>query len=263
MSKFIEVELLKIDTVAKAAEKIKGYVAEEKPLHIFVDKIQYVTIFCHPEKLKELTVGFLLSEGVIKNVEEIARITFKNSNICHVKLQPTINLEARLKLAQRFSRIITSACGGPYQPQVVENLKKIDSKLTVKAETIQQCMNNLNRMAETHRKTRGVHAAAIYNSEGKLHAFAEDVGRHNAVDKAIGICALSNVNFSQCLLTSSGRLTGDIVLKTARVGIPILASLTATLNSGINIAKEINLTLISFAHGKSMNVYNAPERILL
>lgn len=172
-------------------------------------------------------------------------------------------MEVRLKIAGKFYRIIPSACGGPHQPQALKTLKEIDSKITVKAETIQNCVNNLNRLAETFRKTGGVHATAIYKADGTLLAFAEDVGRHNAVDKAVGKCALQKTDFNECFLTLSGRLTADIVLKAVRVGIPIIASIAATLDSGIEIAKKANLTLIGFVRGRRMNVYNAPERILL
>ncbi|MEM2319723.1 MAG: formate dehydrogenase accessory sulfurtransferase FdhD [Candidatus Bathyarchaeia archaeon] len=256
-------EVAKIDVASKKFEKIKDYVAEEKPLNIFINKTQYVTIFCYPMELKELVVGHLLSEGVIKNVEEIEQITFAEGGICHISLKPTVNLDARLRLAQRLSRIIPSACGGPYQPQALKRLKKIESKLTVKAETIQNCTGNLNRMAETFRKTGGVHAAAVYMADGTLLALAEDVGRHNAVDKVIGKCALNGTNFKECFITLSGRLSADIVLKAARVGIPIVASIAAALDSGIEIAKKANLTLIGFVRGNRMNVYSVPERILL
>jgi FdhD protein len=118
-------------------------------------------------------------------------------------------------------------------------------------------------MAETFRKTGGVHVAAVYRVDGTLVAFAEDVGRHNAVDKALGKAAMAKTPFSECFLALSGRLTADIILKAARVGLPVVASISAALNSGIEVARKANLTLIGFVRGKSMNVYNAPERILL
>jgi FdhD protein len=236
-------------------------VAEEKPLHIFINKTQYATIFCTPKNLKELAVGHLLSEGIIKRVDEIETITLKGV-MCQIKLKPTLNLANRLKLARQSSRIILSACGGPYKAEALKRLRKIESTFKVKAETIQDCVNSLNRMAETFRKTGGVHAAAVYKAGGTLVAFAEDVGRHNAVDKVVGKCALKKTDFSQCFLALSGRLTGDIVLKAAKVGIPAVASIAAALDSGIEIAKKANLTLIGFVRGKRMNVYNAPERIL-
>jgi FdhD protein len=92
---------------------------------------------------------------------------------------------------------------------------------------------------------------------------AEDVGRHNAVDKVIGMAALNQTKFSDCFLTSTGRLSGDIVFKASKVGLPIVASLGAALDSGVAMAAAANLTLAGFVRGKRMNIYNAPERITL
>jgi formate dehydrogenase accessory protein FdhD len=94
-------------------------------------------------------------------------------------------------------------------------------------------------------------------------AFAEDVGRHNAVDKVIGITSLVRTDFDHCFLALSGRLTGDIVFKAARVRIPIIASLAAAIDSGIEVAKRANLTLVGFVRGRRMNIYAFPERIVL
>jgi FdhD protein len=196
---------------------------------------------------------------LIKSIEEIQKIDFKTEGICKVTLRSSIDLDKRLKYTKNFSRIILSACGGPYQPS--KRLPKIKSNLNVKAAVIQNCVNKLNFIAETFRKTGGVHAAAIYENNGNLIAFAEDVGRHNAVDKVIGIGALNKTDFSECFLALSGRLTGDIVSKAAKVGLPIVASLAAAMDSGISVAKEVNLTLIGFVRGKHMNVYNCEKRI--
>jgi FdhD protein len=198
---------------------------------------------------------------MIGSIGEIEKINFKNEGICEVTLKSNIDLDRRLKRVKNLSRIILSACGGPYQPS--KRLPKIKSNLKIKAEVIQNCVNKLNFIAETFRQTGGVHAAAIYESDGILIAFAEDVGRHNAVDKVIGLGALSKTDFSRCFLTLSGRLTGDIVSKAAMVGLPIVASLAAAVDSGINIANDVDLTLIGFVRGKRMNVYNLPERIII
>jgi FdhD protein len=254
------VEVVRIDVVANKVQKVKDYVAEEKPLHIFLNKTRYATILCSPENLKELAVGHLLSEGLIRSIEEIEKINFKYQGICEVKLKSNIDLEKRLKLSKNLSRIILSACGGPFQPS--ERLPKIKSNLKVKAKVIQDCVNKLNFIAEIFRKTGGVHTAAICKSDGSVIAFAEDIGRHNAVDKVIGLGALNKTDFSKCFLVLSGRLTGDIVSKAAKVGLPIVASLAAAVDSGINIAGKADLTLIGFVRGKRMNVYNFSERIL-
>jgi len=257
----VEVEIVKIDVSAKKAQKTSDYVAEEKLFHIFLNKTHYATIFCTPSNLKELAIGHILSEGIVKSLEEIKDIHLKEANVCHVKLKPNIDLEKRLKLSKPFSRVILSACGSPSSYQYSGRLPKITSNLKVKAEVILNCVNRLNSLSGTFRKTGGVHAAAIYKGDGNLVAFAEDVGRHNAVDKVIGIGALNKTDFGECFLALSGRLTGDIVLKVARVALPIAASLAAAIDSGITVAKDVDLTLIGFVRGKRMNIYNFHERI--
>jgi FdhD protein len=254
-----EVEIVKIDVSTRTARKVKDYVAEEKPLNIFLNKAYYATIFCSPSNLKELALGHLLSEGILKSVKEIEEVNLKNE-ACHVKIKSNIKIEKRLKLSKHFSRIITSACGSPWAYS--GKIPKITSTLKVKAETILNSVKNLNFIAETFRKTGGVHVAAIYKADGTLVAFAEDVGRHNAVDKVIGMAALNKTDFSACFLALSGRLTGDMVLKAGRVNLPIVVSLAAALDSGIAIAKDIGLTLIGFVRGKRMNIYSFSERVI-
>ncbi len=257
-----EVEIVRIDVSTGTAQKIADYVAEEKPLFIFLNKTHYATIMCSPSKLKELALGHLLSEGVTKANDEIEEITIKEQ-ACHVKFRSSVDLEKRLKLAGKRSRIVLSACGSASPYEYVGKLFRVRSSLTVKAETILECVNRLNSMAETFRKTGGVHVAAIYKGDGGLVAFAEDVGRHNAVDKAIGIAVLNGVDLNECFLALSGRMSGDIALKAARVGLPIVASLAAALDSGIDVAKKAGLTLVGFVRGKRMNAYTFPGRVTL
>lgn len=258
----LEVEIVKIDVSAKKAQKMTDCVAEEKPLQIFLNRTHYATIFCLPLNLKELAVGHMLTEGIVKSADEIEQARLKGDGVCHVKLKSYVNLKKRLKLFQPFARVILSVCGSAAPYQFSGKLPKIKSDLQVEAQIIHESVGRLNSVAETFRKTGGVHVAAIYRSDGELVAFAEDIGRHNAVDKVIGICALNNADFNRCFLALSGRLTGDIVFKSARMGIPIVASLAAAIDSGIAIAKDAGITLIGFARGKRMNVYSFPERIL-
>jgi FdhD protein len=259
----LKVNIVKVDVSSGNAQKTTDYVAEEKPLHIFLNRTSYVTVFCSPSNLKELAVGHVISEGTVKSMEEIEGIDLKEEEgICRINLKPDVKLGDRLKLSQHFSRVIFSACGSktPYQPTL--GLPKIKSDLKVRAEIISNCVNRLNFIAETFRKTGGVHVAAIYQSDGTLVTFAEDIGRHNAVDKVIGSSILKGIDFENCFLALSGRLTGDIVLKAAKMDLPIVASLAAAIDSGIAIAKDVELTLVGFVRGKRMNIYSFPERIL-
>jgi FdhD protein len=258
-----KVEIVKLDVSTKTPRKVTDYVAEEAPLHLFVNTTYWATILCSPSNLKELAVGHLLSEGILKSTAEIEEVNLKeNENCCYVKLKSEVNVENRLNISRLHGRVIRSACGSSAAYQYSPKPSKIKSNLTVKAEVVFNSVNQLNFNAEIFRKTGGVHAAAIYRADGSLVALAEDVGRHNAVDKIIGIAALNKTDFGECFLASSGRLSGEVVFKAAKVGLPIVASLAAALDSGIAMAEAANMTLAGFVRGKRMNIYTAPERII-
>ena len=259
-----KVEIEKIDLSTKASKKVADYVAEEKPLHLFVNTTYWATILCSPLNLKEMAVGHLLSEGILKSTGEIEEVQLNETEgSCHVKLKATVNVDKRLSLSRLHQRVVTSACGEQSIYQYQRKPAKVTSNLQVKAETVFNAVNQLNFKAEVFRQTGGVHAAAIYTADGALVALAEDVGRHNAVDKVIGMAALKQTRFGECFLTSTGRLSGDIVFKASKVGLPILASLGAALDSGVAMAEAANLTLAGFVRGKRMNIYSCKERILL
>ena len=260
MNFMFKVKIVRVEVSAGKALETTDDVAQEKPFYIFLNRTHYATIFCSPSNLKELAVGHALSEGILKSPEEIKEVDLKEDGICRVELKPDVDIDKRLRMSKHFSRVIFSACGstGPYRPS---KKLKVTSDLTVKADVIWSCVNRLNFIAETFRKTGGVHAAAIYKGDGTLVGSAEDVGRHNAVDKVIGIAVSKQTDFGKCFLALSGRLTGDIVLKAAKVGLPIAASLGAAIDSGIDVAKDTGLTLIGFVRGKRMNIYSCPERI--
>jgi FdhD protein len=257
-----EVDILRIDVSNRKVQQIRDCVAREKPLHLFLNRTFYATIFCTPSNLKELAVGHLVSEGIIKSAAEIEEVNLKQ-NICRVKLKCYVDLEKRLLLSKHFQRVILSACGSEEAYRPSQRLSRIKSNLKVKAQTILMSINYLNHAAEIFRKTGGVHAAAVFKDMGTPIAFAEDVSRHSAVDKVIGIAVMCKTDLGNCFLALTGRLTNDIVMKCARVNVPIVASMAAAIDSGIDIAKKADLTLIGFVRGKRINVYSVPQRILL
>ncbi len=248
-------------------ERSQDFVAEERPLYVFLNQAHYVTILCSPKQLKELAVGHLLSEGVLKSLDEIREVRLETDGKCRVRLKAGVDAERRVSASQPFSRLIVSACGSPdYWPlsKLIDrlNLPRAPLGLKVEASIIAESVKCLNTLAETFRKTGGVHIAALYSAKGELLAAAEDVGRHNAVDKVIGAGALKKTDFTGCFIASSGRLTGDIVLKAARMRIPIVASMSAVVSSGFEVARRTGLTLIGFVRGRRMNVYTYSERVV-
>lgn len=262
-----EVQISQIDIYNRKLEQKKDLVAEETPLHIFLNQTHYVTILCSPNQLKELAIGHLISEGVLKSMEEIKEIRFQKGGKCIVRLKKGADAERRIQATQPFARLIASACGSPdYWPlsKLIDRLhvSKVPSNLLIEAKVISDSIKQLNTLAETFRRTGGVHIAAAYSSKGKLITFAEDVGRHNATDKVIGASVLGKLGFNDCFFASSGRLSGDIVLKAARMKVQVVASLTAALNSGIEIAQHMGVTLIGFVRGRRMNIYTHAERLI-
>lgn len=262
-----EVQISRIDISAQKIEPKRDFVAEERPLHIFLNQTHYVTILCSPNQLKELAVGHLLSEGVLKSIDDMREIRLDRDGKCRVRLKPGVDAKKRISVSQPFARLIVSSCGSPdYWPlsKLIDrlDLSEVPLGLTVEARIVLESVKRLNTLAETFRKTGGVHVAALYSANGELRTLAEDVGRHNAVDKVVGLNALKGLNFEDCFLTSSGRLTGDIALKSARMRIPIIASMTAATDSGVDAAQRTGLTLVGFARGKRLNVYTHPQRIV-
>ena len=255
------VEILRIDLSKKEWRRTKDWVAEEKPLQLFVDGAFYASIHCSPSNLEQLAIGHLASEGILKSLSEIDKVDVRDA-VCRVKFIPGSGVKRRLRLSRQFGRVILSACGVQESHTVSRKLPKVKSTLKVRANTMLDCVKELNS-APVFRKTGGVHAAAIYEGNGTCVAFAEDIGRHNAVDKAVGIAMLRGTDLENSFIVSTGRLTGDMVMKAATVKLPIVASVSAAIDSGIANAKRANLTLVGFARGIRMNVYTHPERIVL
>ncbi len=255
------VEILRIDLSKKECRPAKDWVAEEKPLHLFLDGAFYVSIHCSPSNLEQLAIGHLASEGILKSLSEIDKLDVKDG-VCQVKFISSVDAKRRVRLSRQFGRVILSACGVQGSYRVSRKLPKVKSSLKVKANTILDCIKELNS-APVFRKTGGVHAAAIFEGNGTRVAFAEDIGRHNAVDKVVGIAMMRGTNLGNCSIVSTGRLTGDMAMKAATVKLPIVASVAAAVDSGIAIAKRVNLTLIGFVRGTHMNVYTCPERLIL
>ena len=256
-----QLSILKLDLSTGESQRVADYVAEEKPFYLFVNKTFWATILCSPTDLQQLAIGHFLSEGILKSTEEIEEVVLKkNESTCNINLKPEINVENRVKISRLHTRVIPSACGSGSPYQYTGKIPKVKSNLKVKAQVIFDSVKQLNFKAEGFRRTGGLHVAAIYKADGHLIALAEDVGRHNAVDKVIGIAALDNVDFGACFLALSGRMSGDVAFKAAKVGLPIIASLAAALSSGITMAEDVNLTLVGFVRGKRINIYTFPER---
>jgi len=247
-------------------EESSDRVVSEIPMRIMINETHYATIFCTPTNLRELVAGHLLSEGLVDSFEEITSVEIDESSQCRVTIASEKSVQEKLAMITPFSRIITSGCGAEI-PWPFTKLKdrlgfrKVTSRLETTASCILDAVKNLNAKASIYRQTGGVHASALCSKDGVELAFAEDVGRHNAMDKVIGMGAERDCKFGETFAVSTGRLSADIVLKIARVGIPIVASISSVLSSGVEVAEATGVTLIGFTRGNRMNVYTYPDRV--
>jgi len=263
-TKRVEVTLLRSHT--KETERITDEVAVEEPLHIFVNGERYATILCTPSDGEALVVGNMIAEGLILGLDEVSEIRPGEGSAYMVRLRDDVDILKRLEISSSFKRLILSSCGSatvwPFSKLIDRiNIPRVEDPTEFNPQVISEGVRNLNVLARTFRKTGGVHAAALYTSEGTLVAFAEDVGRHNAVDKIIGLAIQHGRSFAGTMVASTGRLTGDIVLKAARMKIPLVASLAAAIDSGVEVAAKTGVTLVGFVRGDRMTIYTSPGRI--
>jgi FdhD protein len=256
--------MLRLDLSTKKAEKTVDCIAEEVPLQIFLNSTYTFVIWCSPNQFQELAVGYLLSEEILQSVDEIETVRAdEQHNICRIQLTENVNLDERMKNSRRSTRIIPLIKAQTSAYQHDEKIPKVKSPLKVKAQTIIDAINHLNTHAKGFKETGGLHDSGIFTANGEMVAFSEDVGRHNTVDKVIGAASLKKIDFNQCFMVITGRVPGDMIYKAAKVGLPVVASVAAVLNSGIASAEKADIALIGFVRGTRMNVYTCPERILL
>ncbi|HVP41536.1 MAG TPA: formate dehydrogenase accessory sulfurtransferase FdhD, partial [Candidatus Krumholzibacteriaceae bacterium] len=174
-------EIVRLNVADRKSERRLDVVAEEFPLHIFLNDTCVVSVLCSPSKLKELAVGYLFSEGFVRSLEEVREVRLDENGRCFVSLKPSINAKERLEFAQSFGRLVVSACGSvdlwPLS-KLVDRIKglKLKSDAVVDAKVIVDCVRRLNTLAEEYRRTGGVHVASLNRLDGELVGFAEDVG---------------------------------------------------------------------------------------
>ena len=259
-----QVDMTRLDLAAGTATKMRDCVAEEVPLQITVNGVYSFVIWCSPSQSKELAVGHLLAEDILWSVDEIESLTANEANhTCQLKLKSSVDLDERMKNQRRGTRIIPLIKASTSAYQHDEKLAVVKSDLTIKAQIILDAINQMNEKAKGFKETGGLHDSGIFKADGTLVAFSEDVGRHNTVDKVIGQASLNRENFGECFMFITGRVPGDMIYKAAKVGLPIVASVAAVLNSGVSSAEKANITLVGFVRGKRMNIYTCPQRILL
>ncbi|WP_352418558.1 formate dehydrogenase accessory sulfurtransferase FdhD [Proteiniborus sp.] len=230
-------------------------VVSEYPFTIFVNDEELITLLCSPKSLKYLTIGFLSSDGFINSTSDIIDIKIdKEKGISYVKIKNENSLIEKLY----GKRTITSGCGkGTLFYNVLDSFKskKIKNKMSITLDEIKNLVKSFSKNSELFLSTGGVHSCALCNNN-EILIFEEDIGRHNALDKVLGRALNDDVKLTDKILLVSGRISSEMLIKTAKREIPILVSRAAPTSLAIELAKELNITLIGFARGEKMNIYS-------
>ena len=254
------VRLYRVDLKERSKREIDDVVASDEAVCVFINDEFYRTMIATPGMTRELVLGHLFTEGVIGSMEDVAELEVLPLKV-HVELRGEVDFE-RLNMSK--VDLITTACGSlstPVNPGQLEALG-VSSDVKIEAEVVWRMVRELNLRGEKYKETGGTHSAMLCKVDGEVISFAEDVGRHNAVDKVIGAALIEGVDFGECALMSSGRQSSEMVLKAARSGVPVVASVAAPLASGIQVARVTGITLVCFVRGRRMNVYSHNERVI-
>ncbi|MCY7961871.1 formate dehydrogenase accessory sulfurtransferase FdhD [Bacillus inaquosorum] len=240
--------------------KIEDRMVTEYPLTVILNGSEFVTLVCTPEHIKELVMGFLASEGVIRFQKEIKRFTIDESlGFVYVDLVHPETLDQK----DYTKRVIGSCCGKGrhfYFQQDVKTAKTAVSQIKISPEACLALMKDMQQGSGTFQDTGGVHNAALCDTE-KLLLMRADIGRHNALDKLYGHCLLNGMSVRDKLIVFSGRISSEVLLKAAKIGVSIVISKSAPTELAIQMAEELNITAIGFVRNGSFNVYTHPERI--
>ena len=233
-----------------AWQPVNGQVIEEALVSIHVNGQELATIAATPIRQDWLAVGFLANEGFIASMSEVRAV-----HVCPSGLCVDVWLAASREIEPPQRRILTSGCGGGVTfDDLTKTQPPLDSDLRLPAEQLWGLQDQLQGAAQLYRRTRGVHTSALFR-DVRLLSSAEDVGRHNTLDKIRGDCLLRSVETREGILLSTGRISSEMLSKAARMGCPVVASRTSATSLSVSLARAWNITLVGYLRRSQMSVY--------
>jgi FdhD protein len=238
----------------------------ESPLAIKINDLNISNIRTPGDDL-DLVKGFLLSEAFINQLDDIEKISQKQQQgLSQEDDVDSVTVKLKVSFSKsRHERIleIRPSCGicgeNSFSDNAIASLNI--EKNSVSLKSLLQSIQGIKKSQALFAKTGACHAAALLNHEGEILVLAEDVGRHNAVDKVIGKAAEQKIDFKKCVLFLSGRCGIELISKAIRMSIPVIASVSGSTSMSLELAKKTNLTLISFCRGDKARVYHDPSRL--
>jgi FdhD protein len=258
--------ILRISPNSGSTKKNPDTVAIEYTLTIRVNGQEVVGIHCSPSELGELAAGFLYGEAILQDVRQLDEL---NVDIPRGQVDVTLkeDLVPLSALAKKRIQTLTSACGKAVTfsrslDVVSLPTMKVVEKSLLSPKRLAVIMNDFMRESRLLDGTGCMHRCAIIDGEQIIYA-AQDIGRHNAMDKVVGHLVLSNKLLARPYIAiATGRLSSDIVQRAAKAQIPMLVSRAAPTSRAVDLANSVGLTLVGFARGERMNVYAHPRRFV-
>jgi FdhD protein len=235
-------------------QHVEDEVIAEALVTIYVNGMELTTIMASPEDLDDLVLGFLKNEQLIDDLQDIDHIHLSKNHCCvDVWLTQTIEKPERV--------IITSSCGGgiTFTDPLID-IEPLEYDFSISPKRLFQLFQRLHFPGSLYSRARGVHTAGLSDGENIL-AVAEDVGRHNAVDKLLGKCLVRGIYTEGRLLLATGRVSSEMLRKGALMGCPIIASRNSVTSMSIAMARAWRITLIGYVRQQTLRVYSHPERV--
>ena len=239
-------------------QPVDGSIAIERALTIYLDKREIVTLMTlgnHPELL---ILGWLRNQRMVDNIEDIKaiQVDWETESVAITTHQQIADLDDKLS-----RKTVTTGCGqGTMFGDLMENIDKIQLQQPhLKQSSIYALLNSLNEYNEIYKSAGAVHGCALCSDALGIEQFIEDVGRHNAVDAIAGYMWLNDLGGADKLFYTTGRLTSEMVIKVALMGIPVLLSRSGITAMGLEIAQKVGVTLIARAKGRHFLVYHGAE----
>lgn len=226
----------------------------EQSVSLTVNGKVWISFMCSPVDIEALAVGFIYNEKIIQSMDEIADIY-----VCDHRDNVDIWLTRSVEEPKNWRR--TSGCTGGYTTAVLDEVEPIpQNDMNIAPEQILGLIRKLFESQDVYRKSGGVHSSGLATTDEILFQL-EDVGRHNTLDKIAGKILMEGFDPTSKIILTTGRISSEMLQKTARLKIPIIISRTSPTSMSIDLAEKLGITVIGYARGHRFNVYSHPERV--
>lgn len=251
-----------VNAIDETARTAPLAIPAERPLTVYVDQRELVTLMTLGAAPEALTLGYLRNQRLVQTIEEIVSVHVDwNQHAVYVTTRDGIaNIEERTA-----KRVVTTGCGqgtmfGGLMDEIDSIVLPTDARL--KQSTLYKIVNTIRTQDSVYAQAGSVHGCGLFTADGELEYFIEDVGRHNAVDSIAGIMWLENISGADKVFYTTGRLTSEMVIKGAQMGMPFLISRSGTTQMGHLVAEKVNMTLLARCTGKHFLLVTGKERMV-